>query len=365
MSPSRALSAAPVLAACIATSCMPWLGPGAGVASATPVAVTPVGLIDVEKYQYGFNLSAPLGEDADVVSVHWDFAGVPWAAFMPGGGGEAAIPQAWLDVASGVRDAARHVWKKPVYLSLQMLSGPSRSCPADNATVGADGVLRAQPFAGCAAGCFDFSGANPQARPVVEAYVAWAAWMVAFFAPDVRDVNYGIEMNLYRGGCPAAVREERWEAVATFAQEVYNAVAPLVPHGHTSFSVQAEALLGLNGGQPCHAARNATLCAALEGAAVAKAPSDMLTFSSYPYNPLMGGADNVPWASYPGVYGASYLEVVSNARAEQCSSLRGRSRTDRVVLVGRRGVAFQRRGRPRRSHWPRPATCRRRCPSTC
>ena len=137
----------------------------------TLFASTPV-QIDTSTLDFFFHFDAriPLAQDVDVVALHDDYYGVPYSAFLDSG----AMPLSWLSRLNATLEAAL-AWNKPVYLALELLSGPLRTCPAQNASDGAGAAPLVTPFAGCTA-CHDFS--LPAAAPLQRAAALYAAFVV-------------------------------------------------------------------------------------------------------------------------------------------------------------------------------------------
>jgi hypothetical protein len=177
----RGLLRWPALLAFAAAAC----GPSAPRAT-RPYALASAGAQLVLQPQPAITLTSPdLASDVDVVLVHQEFYGLPWDSFEAG----TSPPAEWVAVMDDL--AARAQAVGPVFLSLQLVSGPGRRFLADRAVV-VNGAL-SNP-SGMTTECYDFSTA-PDGASKRAAYVAYVDWMVRRFQP--RWVNVAIEMNLF------------------------------------------------------------------------------------------------------------------------------------------------------------------------
>lgn len=317
--PAARLPAA-AAAAALALSSLLLPPPLARAAPATAFASTPVQVDWAHGYSFWFDPALPLGRDADVVALHDDYYGVPWAWLLSGGA--APPPVTWLSRLNA-SVAAAAAWGRPVFLSLQMLTGPLRTCPASNATddggaPGAPGAVT--PFAGCAQ-CWDFDprGANPAAAPVQAAFSAYVAVTVQAFAQGgvtLVGLNFAPEINLGARLCGDAW----WAGVVAFSNGVYAAAkAALAGVGWAAVpafpSIQLEVVLGLQTGpdQPCVGMVGApspppAVLACIDAglAQVAPLAKDLFAVSTYPYGASAGLTPGLPrWQPWyiPAVLG--------------------------------------------------------------
>ena len=233
-----------------------------------------------------FDPTVPLNEDVDVAALHDDYSGVPWSFFIANasglptrllpdggieldaaavaagaeallralraGGGPAApaLPTSWL-LRLNTTLAATRAWGLPAFGTLQMLTSPMRTCPAQNASDGPNGEALVTPFEGCTS-CYDFSPAtNPRAMSLVRAYALYAAFMAgALQGPtSLAAFNFAAEINLGARICPPA-----WfDGVTAMSNAVYGAVrAYLDGRGASATpifpSIQLEVVLGVQTG---------------------------------------------------------------------------------------------------------------------
>jgi hypothetical protein len=205
-------------------------------------AVTPVQLnTATSDYFFYFDPNVPVSNDADVVSIHEDFYGLPWDTFMY----NASPPVSWL-LRLNATVAAVNAWKKPVFLTLQMGTGQLRSCPAANASDGPGYSPQVTPFAGCAQ-CYEYDPVkNPAAALVRSAYIQYATYMVYMLHP--RYLNIAAEINLPQRLCP-----DQWAGQVSFVNQAFDALKAIYPTLQIFPSLQLEALMGLQTGpdQPC------------------------------------------------------------------------------------------------------------------
>ncbi len=171
--------------------------------------------------------AADLAEDVDVVSVHQDFYGVPWDAFLA----NEAPPAAWVALMHGIRDTYAGRRK---FLSLQLAGGPGRAYLADRARVDAGGVLHVDQAWGPR--CYDLAAASDGAA-LRAAWARYVAWMVTEFQPEW--VNVGTELNLFAVQCPGA-----WPGMVAAERAGYDA-AKAAKAGVVAFpSIQLDVLYG-------------------------------------------------------------------------------------------------------------------------
>ncbi|HOX42409.1 MAG TPA: hypothetical protein PK668_02370 [Myxococcota bacterium] len=210
--------------------------------------------------------AADLAADADVISLHQDFYGLPWEAFEAG----TAPPAEWLaalDRLSAVVAAA----DKPVFLSLQLVSGTGRRFLASRAVV-VDGELQQEE--GWSAECYDFSSA-PDAAGRRAAYLAYVDWMVRRFQPDW--VNVAIEMNLF-STCPA----QAWDALVEVERAAYAAAKAARPSVVAFPSIQIDALHGYSEGF-CPSGQTREACFEANLAQLQGLEMDRFALSTYPH----------------------------------------------------------------------------------
>ena len=186
-----------------------------------------------------------------------------------------------------------------------MLSGPLRTCPAQNASDGPGAAPVVAPFQPCA-GCYDFNPAsNPAAAGLQRAFALYAAFVVeAFLDRNITlvGVNLAAEINLAAGRACGA---EWFPAVTQFYNGVYRVIKSVLAQRGASGvpvfpSIQLETLMGVQAGQPCAgllsgAAPPAALqkCISDGLAQVAALERDAFGVSTYP--PMTSGAPAPAW----------------------------------------------------------------------
>lgn len=207
--------------------------------SSTQFATTPV-QIDMTTYTnadfFYFDPTAPVGQDADVAAMHDDFYGVPWNTFMY----NSTPPETWLARLNATKTMLAG-WKKPVFLTLQLGTGPLRSCPASNATDGPGGVPVILDFAGCTS-CFEWDvNKNPYASTVIDAYARYVLFYVEQVQPKY--LNFAAEINLPQRLCP-----DQWDGLVAAVNQIYAVVKQFYPDIIAFPSLQLEVVMGLQTG---------------------------------------------------------------------------------------------------------------------
>jgi hypothetical protein len=208
---------------------------------------------------------AEVALDADVVAIHQEFYGVPWAAFEQ----DVAPPTEWTRALTALRDAALQA-DKPIFLSINMLAG-SRDTLAER-TVIRNGAVETED--GWAARCYDFASA-PDAPDKLRAYLRYVDAMVTLFAP--RYLNFAVEINLFLEKCPAA-----GPGLVAVANEAYR-VAKARDPGLIAFpSFQIDHLYG-HSSDFCPDQTTRAACYQRALAQIADLRRDRFAISSYPY----------------------------------------------------------------------------------
>lgn len=216
-------------------------------------ASTPVQIdTTTQDYFFYFDNAIPLNKDADIVALHDDYYGVPWTAFLSQG----PLPMSWLLRLNATLESVL-AWKKPVYLAYEMLSGPLRTCPAQNATDGPDNQPVVTSFTPCSS-CYDFSTiSNPEAVALQKAYALYVSFLIEAYLNNnvtLLGINLAAEINLGAG----RICDSNWfNGVVSFYNGVYLVVKNLLTSrglGETIPvfpSIQIEALMGVQSGQAC------------------------------------------------------------------------------------------------------------------
>jgi hypothetical protein len=175
------------------TSDPPSAAEDAGVLEVIPLLASSGAQLRVDGERSGLQLTAAnLADDADVIAVHQEFYGIPWAAFEAG----TPPPAEWSALMDELAAAATHA-HKPVFLSLSMLNGARQRLAAttriENGQVKTDDTTTPP--------CYDFASAA-DAESKRHAYLRYVEAMVDRFEPAY--LNIAIEVNLFFENCPAA-----------------------------------------------------------------------------------------------------------------------------------------------------------------
>lgn len=216
--------------------------------ASTPVQIDTA----TQDYYFYFDNAIPLNEDVDIVAIHDDYYGVPWTAFLSQG----PLPVTWLTRLNATLESVLK-WNKKVYLAYEMLSGPLRTCPAQNATDGPDNQPVVTPFTPCTS-CYDFSTtSNPEAAALQKAYALYVSFLIeAYLNNNVTlvGINLAAEINLGAG----RICDSNWfNGVVSYYNGIYLVVKNLLTSrgiGETIPvfpSIQIEALMGVQSGQAC------------------------------------------------------------------------------------------------------------------
>jgi hypothetical protein len=214
--------------------------------------------------------TANLADDADVVSIHQDFYGVPWDEFEA----NQPPPAEW---AAKMDSLAQQSAGMPVFLSLQLVGGTGRQYLADKTLV-VNGNLGTT--ANWSVQCYDFASMADGASKK-QAYVRYVDYMVRKFQP--RWVNVAIEMNLFMP-CGAA-----WNGLRDAANAAYDAAKAARPDVIAFPSIQIDMLYGYNN---CAAPMTRDQCFEANYARLAGLHRDRFAISTYPY--LLDAVKTVP-----------------------------------------------------------------------
>lgn len=225
----------------------------------------------------GFQLTpANVAEDADVVSVHQEFYGVPWDAFEA----ETPPPAEWVSVMDGLAGAAKAA-KKPVFLSVSLLNG-TRQYLAAKTTIENGNVKTTDTWS---ASCYDFRSAPDRASKQA-AYLRYVAYMVNEFSPSY--LNVAIEVNLFFEKCPASA-----PGVIDVVNATYDAVKKQRPETLVFPSIQIDHLYGYSN-DSCPDSANRGTCFDAAYAVIAPMHRDRFAMSTYPYMNEVGSVDALP-----------------------------------------------------------------------
>jgi hypothetical protein len=193
-----------------------------------PFLLASTGIVAAPGAAWFFPMTAAnLAEDVDVVSVHQDFYGVPWDAFLAG----RDPPAQWVAILDAIRSTYAG---RRIFLSLQLAGGPGRAHLADKAWVDASGVLHVDQA--WSARCYDLA-AEPGGAALRAAWARYVAWMVEEFDPEW--VNVGVELNMFAVQCPAA-----WPGMVAAERAGYDAAKAARPGVIAFPSIQLDVLYG-------------------------------------------------------------------------------------------------------------------------
>lgn len=207
-----------------------------------------------------------IADDANMVTLHFDFFGIPWDEFASG----APLPAAWVAEMDAIASLVEQL-DLPVFLALTPLHGlRNKLGPAAS---GVDDLALNHDFG---AACEDIA-LRPDAGAVRDGYAAYVRHMVDRFEPVFLALS--IEVNLYREQCPMA-----WpsmEGMLNAVREAEKARAPALPIFHTfhletlwQASEQTDPCFGYS-----------TTCLDANMAALASLQTDVMALSTYPLVP--------------------------------------------------------------------------------
>ena len=198
----------------------------------------------------------------DMLSLHMDFWGLPWDAFMY----ETDLPPAWVAKMAYLRQLAVDL-NVPVYLSVTPLGG-LRDRLSDNVRdMGPD--LVKEPFG---EECQDVVN-GPLASEIRAAYVQYVLWMINYFKPEI--LTHVIELDMFDMWCP-----ETYESMIVLANEAYDAVKTRHPGLVTFPTFTMAHMWGIDEGTGCDVGDRDCLAASLARNAAVK--RDRFGISSYP-----------------------------------------------------------------------------------
>ena len=214
--------------------------------------------------------AANVNDDADVVSVHQDFYGVPWDEFEA----NTPPPGEWVAALDLI---LQHAAGHEVFLSLSLVQGTSRQYLADK-TVIQNGLVTTQ--GNWSVRCYDFASMADGASKK-QAYLRYVDYMVRKFRP--RWVNVAVEMNLF-GPCGSA-----WNGLRDVANAAYDAAKAAQPNVVAFPSIQIDFLYGYTG---CPTGMTRDQCYEANYAQLANLKRDRFAISTYPY--LIDAIKTVP-----------------------------------------------------------------------
>jgi hypothetical protein len=209
--------------------------------------------------------NANLEGDADLVSVHQEFYGVPWEALLAG----SEPPAEWTAKMQALAKHAHSVSKR-VFVSISMLNGGRDSLAArtkiENSQIKTEDNW--------AAHCYDFASA-PDAAQTRAAYLHYVDRMIELFSPTY--LNFAIEVNLFLEKCPDAA-----PGLIDMANAAYKEAKAKNPKLVAFPSFQIDHLYGY-AKDACADGMNKDTCFDHNYAQITGLQRDRFAMSSYPY----------------------------------------------------------------------------------
>jgi hypothetical protein len=255
--------------------------PDAGVADAAPDAAPPPlqlaagGVQLLVTSPIGLAITpANLAADVDVIEIHQEIYGTPWAEF----GSNTTLPAAWVTQMTSIAQAAQATGK-PIFLSITPFSGGRNSLAPQS--VDDNGNVTTTPYGSA---CYDFSTATDAAKNTL-AYTRYVDWMIDEFHPTW--LNVAIEINLYFENCGSTTGAIQISNAAYQAAHAHQADLIVFP------SIQIEHLYGVSG--PCTTSQDE--CFDTNYQQISGLMRDRFAMSSYPIPlavGLTGSAADLP-----------------------------------------------------------------------
>jgi len=219
---------------------------------------------------------ADVVEDADVVAIHQEFYGIPWAAFEA----RSAPPPEWVQRMDQLAALGRDQ-HKPVFLSISPLNGTRERLAAttriENGSVETDDATSAP--------CYDFRTAADGAAKRA-AYLGYVDYMVEKFDPAYLTV--AIEVNLFFEKCPSATA-----GVIDVINAAYAAVKAKRASRVVFPSFQIDHLYGYSE-DSCPDPSNRAACFDAQYAVLEGIERDRFAISSYPFLNGVSSPDDLP-----------------------------------------------------------------------
>ncbi|MCB9652750.1 MAG: hypothetical protein H6729_01280 [Deltaproteobacteria bacterium] len=248
-----------------------------------------------------------IAEDANMVTLHFDFFGIPWAEFARG----EPLPAAWVAEMDRVSNLAAELGL-PVFLALTPLHG-TRDKLAPNASGEAELVLD-QDFG---VSCEVISG-RPDAAVITDGYAAYVRYMIDRFAP--RFVALSIEVNLYEKNCRLRGAAAAWAPMENMLNAVYaseHARHPNLPIFNTfkledlwDASEASDACFGYM-----------TSCLDENLARFSGLKNDVFALSTYPLVPFVNNGASLPEAWFSAVSSRVSVPLAIAETGYQASSI--------------------------------------------
>lgn len=237
------------------------------------LGATPVQADVTDNLFYGFR-DMPLGDDVDVVSLHFDFYGIPWDQFAD----DASLPAAWV---SRIDEVAQLVdaWQRPVFLSLTPLDG-QRDRPAATARDSGGNLITE----GSDQQCFNFA-THADGERYRRAFVRYSRWMADRFDPAA--VVLGIEVNVFDVRC-RNVDSGAWDALVSVLNEARRAIRSAHPGAPVAPSIQVDDVIDVRENGECFGS-DGSECITKNLARIAALEADFFGASTYPHLIEPGG----------------------------------------------------------------------------
>jgi hypothetical protein len=207
---------------------------------------------------------ANLADDVDAISVHQDFYGIPWDAFLA----NTEPPAAWVAVIDSLAQRAQG---KPVFLSLTPLAGDRRHLAPKVVAQGGGGYTTVENWS---ADCYDFATATDGAA-LKQAYGRYVDFMVRKFDP--KWVNTAIEINLFM-----VCGDSAWAGLVDVSNHAYDVTKAIDPAYVVFPSIQIDHLYGVSD-NACAPNQSQTQCFDEHYAKLANLDRDRFAISTYPY----------------------------------------------------------------------------------
>lgn len=207
-----------------------------------------------------------IAADATMVTLHYDFFGIPWQEFAEG----TTLPQAWVD------EMDRHSilvtdLDMPVFLALTPLHGTRDKLAAD-----ASGTTSLSLNDAFGSSCESISS-RADAALIATGYAAYVRYMVDRFQPLYLALS--IEINLYEKLCPAV-----WASMQDLLNDVYDAERAVNPDLAIFHTMKLEDLWqAAEDTEPCFG--YLTTCLDANIAKFSTLKNDIYALSTYPLVP--------------------------------------------------------------------------------
>ncbi|GMR22994.1 MAG: hypothetical protein BMS9Abin37_1383 [Acidobacteriota bacterium] len=218
-------------------------------------------------------------EDTNLVVLHFDFWGIPWASFMA----DEPLPSAWVASMDAIQEL-RDELGLPVFLALTPIAG-SRNGLAPEAR-GTDFLTLDEFFSPPCERIHD----RPDADELRVAYGNYVDYMVGRFDPIFLAIS--IEVNLYAQYCPGA-----WDDMKALLNDVYETQKAEHPGLPVFNTFHIDSMWEAGESEDCFGFTTECLDANL--IALRDLETDLFAISSYPLGPYDQNGASLPsyWIS--------------------------------------------------------------------